>query len=350
MKKQTKKGIQTTKNTHFCYEERVKIEFLVNEGLSNRKIAKKIGRSKSSVSDEIILNSVKSVYAAKKAHHKARVRRMYAKYQCMKIILDKILRDYVESSLKRFWSPEDISGRIKYIDKHINYANKDSIYKYVGSIHGRDLIQFLWNNGKKSTSSATRPNLTDRVFIDKRPKLVLKRTTFFNWEADFIVSGKSGSGALLVFVERRSRYVLIFKLSDRKVQTINTVLKTVFGSGQLICESLTLDNDVCFRHHPQMSRIIGAPIFFCHPYHSWEKGSVERMNKLIRRFIKKGSNINHVSERKIRWIEEILNGKPYKCLGFYTPKEVLSRSQKLKTFILSNSSEKLLLNLQKCPV
>ena len=347
MKKQTKK---VTKNTHFCYEERVKIEFLINERLGQNKIAKKLGRSKSSVSDEIRLNSVKGFYVAKKAHHKARARRMYAKYQCMKIILDRMLRDYVESKLKRFWSPEDISGRIKYIDTHINYANKDSIYKYVNSIHGQYLAEFLWNNGKKPKPSVVRSNLIDRTFIDKRPKIVLKRTTFFNWEADFIVSGKGGSGALLVFVERRSRYVLIFKLADRKVETINAVLKTVFGSGQLICDSLTLDNDVCFRHHPQMSHIIGAPIFFCHPYHSWEKGSVERMNKLIRRFIKKGSNINHVSEQKIREIEEILNNKPYKCLGYYTSKEVLSRSPKLKIFILNNLSQKLPLNLQKCSV
>ena len=326
------------------------IEFLIGEGLGINQIAKKLGRSKSSVSDEIRLNSVKGAYTAKKANHKARVRRLYSKFQCMKIVVDFVLRDYVESKLKKYWSPEDIAGRIKHIDKHITYANKDSIYKYVGSIHGRDLAEFLWNNGKKPKPATARSNLTNRVFIDKRPKCVDKRTTFWNWEADFIVSGKDGLGALLVFVERRSRYVLIFKLADRKVETINVVLKTVFGSGQLVCESLTLDNDVCFRHHPQMSHIIGAPIFFCHPYHSWEKGSVERMNKLIRRFIKKSSDISKVSERKIREIEEILNGKPYQCLGYFTPKEVLSKSKVMKLLIQQKTAPAVLTNLLKCSV
>ncbi|MBM3250992.1 MAG: IS30 family transposase, partial [Candidatus Nealsonbacteria bacterium] len=116
--------------------------------------------------------------------------------------------------------------------------------------------------------SSKRSDLEDREFIDSRPKSVFKRRYFWDWKADFIVSGKHSKGALLVFVERKSRYVLIFKLADRKVETINFILKLIFGSGQLICNTLTIDNDICFRHHKQMSKIIGAPIFFCHPYHS----------------------------------------------------------------------------------
>ena len=82
-----------------------------------------------------------------------------------------------------------------------------------------------------------------------------------------------------------------------------------------------------------MEKIIGGLIFFCHPYHSWEKGSVEKVNQRIRRFVRKGEDIDKVPEERIKWIEEILNNKPYKCLGFHTPKEVLSRSRKAKEFI-----------------
>ena len=90
------------------------------------------------------------------------------------------------------------------------------------------------------------------------------------------MSGKDGSGALLVLVERKSRYVIIWKLPDRKIATVNAVLKLTFGGGKLVTRSLTVDNDISFRMHEEMSEIIGAPIFFCHPYHSWEKERLRR--------------------------------------------------------------------------
>ena len=336
------------KSTHFSYEERVKIEFLINDAAGVSEIARRMKRSKSSVSDEIRLNSVKGVYTAKKAQLKAYQRRWRARFQSMKVASNGVLRNYIESNLKRYWSPEDISGRIRFIDTNIPYANKDTIYKYVKSVYGRNLERFLWYNGIKRKSCPEKSDIENRTFIDKRSKTVLKRKSFWDWEADFIVSGKHGKGALLVFVERKSRYVLMFKLSDRKVETIDLVLKIVFGSGQLLCNTLTIDNDICFRHHEQMSAIIGAPIFFCHPYHSWEKGTVEKMNQMIRRFIKKGCNIDKISEKKIKWVEKILNSKPYKCLGFYTPTEALSRSRRLRIFVLESFNKKTPLILQKC--
>jgi IS30 family transposase len=148
------------------------------------------------------------------------------------------------------------------------------------------------------------------------------------------VSGKNGSGALLVFVERKSRYVLIFRLPDRKVATVNLVLEKILGA-QLVVHSLTIDNDVCFRHHPQMSKILGAPIFFCHPYHSWEKGSVENMNKWIRQYVKKRSDISQYSDEYIQFVENRLNDRPRKCVKFKTPREVMERSQVCKKEISS---------------
>ncbi len=329
------------KSSHFTYDDRVIIELLLSEGWSYGKIAKKLQKAKSSVSDEIKLNSVKGIYTAKKAHAKAKQRKWRARFQVMKIALDRLLQDYVEERIKRYWSPEDIAGRIKFIDTNIPYVGKDAIYKYLKSPHGAGLIDFLWYQGKKRRPVVIRSDIKNRTFIDQRPKIVLKRRNYWDWEADFIVSGKHGKGALLVFVERKSRYVLIFKLSDRKVETINFVLRNVFGQGQLLCNTLTIDNDICFRHHKQMSKIIGGMIFFCHPYHSWEKGTVEKMNQMIRRFIKKGCNIDKISERKVRWVQNILNNKPYKCLGFYTPNEVLKRSRKLKLFVLENFNKNL---------
>jgi IS30 family transposase len=325
-----------TKNTHFSYEERVKIETLLAEGYSKRAIARRLVKTTRAVREEIKRNSVRGHYTAKKAHLKAYQRRWRVKWQVLKIAINKQLRDYVESRLQEYWSPEGISGRLKYIDQHLPYVGKDAIYAYVKSPHGRILEQYLWWNGKRRKPKIPRETILNRTMIDQRPKSVELRAYFGDWEGDFVVSGKNGSGALLVLVERKSRYVLIWKLADRKVATVNFVLGQIFGGGGLAIRSLTIDNDISFRLHEEMSRLIGAPVFFCHPYHSWEKGTVEKVNQLIRRFIPKGTDISSVPEEKIRWIEKILNNRPYECLGFQTPAEVLARSRKLKTFLTRN--------------
>jgi len=333
--KYEKKNRQT-KNTHFSYEERVKIEAYLGDGLSLRAIARKLCRPKTSVVDEVRRNTVTGSYAARKAGLKTYQRYWRARHQHLKVVLHDGLRCYVEEKLRRFWSPEGIAGRLTHVESNLPSLGKDAVYTFVASVYGRPFESFLWYRGRNRKPRTPRSVIDGRTFIGERPKSVLARRFFGDWEADFIVSGKKGSGALLILVERKSRYVVIVKLADRRVATINFVLSTLIGA-HLYVRSVTIDNDVCFRHHAEMSRIIGAPIFFCHPYHSWEKGTVEKMNQLIRRFIPKGTNIARVSERKIAWVEAILNGRPYKCLGFYTPAEVAAGSSKLTAFVAAIS-------------
>lgn len=320
------------KITHFSYEERVKLETLLGEGYGVSAIARNLGRSKGSVSEEISRNRVRGIYLAQQAHLKTYQRYWRARHEHLKVALHTALRTYVEEKLKRFWSPEGIAGRIAVIETHLPSVGKDAIYAFVQSVYGRNIEQFLWYRGKKQKPRIPRSVIEGRTFIDQRPPSVAMRRFFGDWEADFIVSGRRGSGALLVFVERKSRYVIIVKLCDRRVATINFVLDRLIGA-RLYVRSVTIDNDVCFRHHAQMSEILHAPVFFCHPYHSWEKGTVEKMNQMIRRFIPKGTNVARVSEKKIAWVQEILNGRPYKCLGFCTPTEIAAHSPKLTTFV-----------------
>ena len=327
----TNKG--KSKNTHFSFEERVKIETYLGEGLGRRAIARKISRTPRSVREEIKRNSVRGRYTAVKAQVKSYQRRWRTQKDVLKIAVSSVLKEYVETHLREYWSPESISGRLKYVDRHLPYVGKDAIYAYVASVHGRQLEQYLWWKGTKHKPRIAREGIPNRTMIDERPKSVDTRHYYGDWEGDFIVSGKDGSGALLVLVERKSRYVIIWKLPNRKVVTVNSILSHVFGGGQLVMRSLTLDNDISFRMHEEMSEIIGAPVFFCHPYHSWEKGTVEKMNQLIRRFIPKGADISKVPDEKVRWVEGILNNKPLECLQFRTPAEMLRRSAKLKAFV-----------------
>ena len=327
------KNNKEKKFAQFSFEERVKVETFLGEGFSKREIAKRLARDPSSVRYEIQANKVRGKYVALKAQVKSYQRRWRAKFQVLKIAMDKVLKEYVETHLKEYWSPEGISGRLKYVDTNLPYVGKDAIYAYIESVNGRPLEQYLWWRGKKFKPRIPREIIPNRTMIDKRPKSVDGRAYFGDWEGDFIVSGKDGTGALLVLVERKSRYVIIWKLPNRKVATVNFILGEIFGGGSLVIRTLTVDNDVSFRLHEEMSRLIGAPIFFCHPYHSWEKGTVEKMNQMIRRFIPKGADISKVTDEKIREVERIMNNRPYECLKFKTPSEIMARSAKLKSFV-----------------
>ena len=116
---------------------------------------------------------------------------------------------------------------------------------------------------------------------------------------------------------------------SRDTQTVNAMLQEMTG-GMLYVNSLTLDNDISFRRHKELSQMLNAPVFFCQPYHSWEKGSVENMNKWIRQYVPKRSDISKLTDEYIRFIEDRLNGRPRKCLKFRTPLEVMKRNHQFK--------------------
>jgi len=317
---------------HMTKTERQEIAILLEKGYSRRDIAGALERNVSSISREIRYRKTKGKYDPEKAHHKARVKRQNSKYQGMKIIGHGTLRDYVETRLQEDWSPEAISGRIQEVDRHLKYISAKGIYKFVGSAYGARFQRYLAYQGrrKKPKSAAPLTKLENRTFIDQRPKIVEIRARFGDWEGDFIVSGRNGSGALLVLHERKARYVLIRKMAVPSIKFVHQLLYEMTSG--VIMNTLTLDNDILFRKHEEMSSILGVPVYFCHPYHSWEKGGVENTNKLIRRYVPKGTDISKVSEEYILMIEEKLNSRPRKCLRFQTPLEVMQENNLLNVF------------------
>lgn len=315
--------------THFTKVDREELSILLGRGYTHRDIARSMNRHHDSIDSEVLLNSTRGVYDPEKAHAKARVRRRYAKYQGMKLREDPNLAAYVAEKLALDWSPEEIAGRLQCVERTRGYVSCSAIYRYLETVWGERLKRYLRYQGKGYGAGRRHAPIDGRVMIDDRPKSVATRQVFGHWEADFIVSGRSGKGALLVFVERKTRYVLIFKLRDRKVATINHVLALITGA-QLYVASLTIDNDVCFRHHEEMSRILKTPVYFCHPYHSWEKGTVENMNKWIRQYVPKGTFISTLSECFVLHIQNRLNSRPRKCLGFHTPAEMFERHRILQ--------------------
>lgn len=302
------------------YEERIHIEILSKQFRSIRYIASVLGRSPNTISLELKNRKVKGLYISKKAHHKAYFKRYLSKRDCMKVAMNPFMSTFVLMKLELNWSPERISGYLKLNGYNISIK---AIYKYVKS---RSLDHHLfWRKNKRKTGSKIyRKSLQmQRKFIEERPLLLGSGHV----EADFIVSSKS-KYCLLVIVDRCTRYVWIQKIPNRKHVTVSRAFQSIMKD--LKIKSITTDNDIAFTGWMQLEKELNTKIYFCHPYHSWEKGLVENTNRWIRVYIPKKRDIGTVSQKELHYIQTFLNTVPRKIIGF-------------------RSANELLLELTKCP-
>ena len=295
-----------------------------------RDIAKTLKRSVSAISDEIKRNSVKKKYQPDKAHHKAYVRRKYSKYQGMKIVENKRLKEFVDKNLCEDQSPRAISGRLKKREKAIPYASKDSICRYIKSVHGRK-IEAKRKKRKfgRRRKRARKEKLSGRIFIGQRPKIINARRRAGDAEADFIISGKTGSGILLVVVCRKLRAVFIEQILKVSVKNVHRAFQRIIKKFPEM-KTITADNDLLLQRHKELEKLLGVKMYFCDPYSSWQKGSIENANKNIRKRIPKGSDISKYSKYYVKKTEEKLNNRIMECLDFLTPYEALERFRKRK--------------------
>ncbi len=272
--------------------ERSEISILKRKGYSLRDIARELGRSPSTISDELSRNEVSGRYDPTKAHHKAYVHRKYAKQEGMKIAQHAELRAFVERDLFADQSPVGIAGRLKKHERALPSVSKNTIYRYIESPYGRKIEHH--RNKRREKRRRGRPRSkpwANRVFIDQRPEHINARWKVGHAEGDFIVSGKSGKGILFVLVDRKLRVSFLEQIlqpSQAAVTRACTRIKKRYPEWK----TMTTDNDVLFRHHQELEKVLGVRIFFCFPYHSWEKGTVENTNKVIRRYVPKSSDVS----------------------------------------------------------
>lgn len=320
------------KYTHIDLEERQKIERFLKKGKSRRWIAERLARGVGSISEEIKNNSVRGMYTAEKADHKAYVSRKQSKIQCLKVAMDPVLKQFVTENIKHDQSPEGISGRLKHVEKAIPYASTKAIYKFIWSTHGRKIEKHLYSKAVKKKGGpkrGTHVTIDGRTMLDERPKKVATRKEFGHFEGDFIESGKDGKGSLLVLIERKTRYPFLQYLEDRSTEAVNRAIRDMLLG--IPIESLTIDNDISFQKHKELSALIDAELFFCHPQSPHEKGTIENRNKAIRRYIKKRTDLSTISTETFLLVEEILRDKYMICLDFQTPREAFeSEMQKIK--------------------
>ena len=240
---------------------------------------------------------------------------------------DETTRDFVCEKIVEGWSPELIAGRIReYHPEHkIGY---EAIYQYIYA-EGRDLIPCLARKHKQrknrgDTRKHAQSHIPERVPLSERPEIVNSRQRFGDWESDTVVS-RAGKSALLVLSERRSRTIMITKLFRKTAAKVR--LATVRRLKEMpdgLRLTLTYDNGPENVEHQAINRELGTQSFFCAPYHSWEKGTVENSIGLIRRYFPKKTNFAEVGYNEVKCVEKRLNNRPRKCLNYATPSEVLS--------------------------
>jgi transposase, IS30 family len=302
----------------------------LNKGHSIRAIARQLNRSHSNILHEVKENSVEGVYDPRKADQKAYVRRKYARYQGMRITQNSKLQDYVETELYDNQSPGAIAGRLKKKPLKLRYASKDTIYRYIKSPYGRKVEHHREKQRKKRKrrKSRTKP-WKDRIFINMRPNIINNRRRVGDAEADFIVSGKSGRGILLVVVDRKTRVTFIERIIKPSTGAVTKACRSI-KRRYPEWRSMTADNDILFQHHQELAQKLSIKIYFCFPGHAWEKGQVENTNRYIRRYIPKSSNISRYSSRYVKDVEAWLNRRFIKILDYATPQEKINKQRKHK--------------------
>ena len=249
------------------------------------------------------------------------VRRKYSRAVGQKIALDRDLRKFIETSLLDDQSPENISLRLKRIETNLSYVSASAIRRYIKSPYGRRIESHRAKVFKKKhRHRISKQRIADKRMIDKRPSKINKRWGLGHMEGDFIVSGKSGKGIILALVDRKVRKKLlerILPVSVRNVERALLRMKKRYPEMQTI----TFDNDILFLEHKRLEKLLGVRIYFCHPHAPYEKPSIENLNKDLRRYIPKSSDISKYSKARLQKLETKLNRRFMDVLGSLTPDE-----------------------------
>ena len=302
------------------------------QGWSFGRIGELLGRSGSTISREYGRNmGDDGVYLGSVAHAKAKVRRVKAGQRESKC---EVYKETIHSLLQWGWTPAQISGRLGLKKKDFSISH-ETIYCYIYNRH-IEWAKLLprqhaprWTRGmcRAGTKKAMIPG---RISIGERPESINDKSEFGHWEGDSIVSSKSVV-SLNVLVERQSQKVVITQVANRGPgATRDAMIKALSRFKRAGRKSITLDNGIEFKWHEEVKQALKIDTYFCRPYHSWEKGLVEQVNGLIRRFLPKKTDLSQVTEKEIKLIEYLLNSRPRKLLNWQTPDEVFAKKCRMK--------------------
>ncbi len=300
------------------YEQRYQIKALLDIDTPRHKIAETVGVHKSTVTREINRNSGKRGYRPNQAHEKALAR----KQEKSKPRISEKVWALVEKTLREDWSPEQVSGKLKSSGISVSH---ERIYQhiYADKRDGGTLWRHLRHPKKyrkRAGGRDRRGQIRNRRSIDERPAIVDERSRIGDWEADLIV-GKDRQGVALTLTERKSRFTLLRTFDSKHAAPITEgIIELLKWDARL--KTITFDNGKEFAGHEEVAAALNADCYFAHPYASWERGSNENTNGLIRQYLPKNRSLKNISMEEEAMIMDKLNSRPRKCLDFKTPYEV----------------------------
>lgn len=318
-------------------KERYLIEGYLKDFKGVSAIAKLLNRNRSTISRELkrgmYLHS--NYYIAEHAHKHADIRKRIKRLD-PRLLKNNKLRFYVFRGLLKGWIPEQISNSVVMLypnnpDMRISYeAIYCFIYKQTNSNLKRKLIQLLVRSKPKRSNAPKRKQymgtIIDRVSIDDRPNEIENRSTIGHWESDLII-GKGQQSAVGTIVERKSRYTIIIPLKSRKSEhVVSEFAKALMQLPRHLLKSITHDNGIEMAAHKLLTKRTKMPVYFAHPYSSWERGTNENTNGLIRRVFKKKTDFSKVTPEQLKELQQRLNDRPRKVLNYKTPNEILNKS------------------------
>jgi len=296
------------------YHQRYHIYTFLKAGYCQTEIAEAIGVHKSTISREIKRNRGKRGYRPKQAQQFANERQNKAKARIRpedwKLVAGLIALD---------WSPEQISDHCR--DNHIMPISHEWIYQYIyqDKKDGGRLWKHLRCRKKRKKrygSYEKRGQIPNRTMIDERPKIASDRSRLGDWEADTII-GKGKKGAIVTLVDRKSRYLRMGLVKQRTKEAVKEMIISLLANFPV--HTITCDNGKEFTSHEAIAKELGAKVYFAHPYASWERGTNENTNGLIRQYFPKNTSFCLLTYEDIAYVEHRLNTRPRKCLSFSSP-------------------------------
>ena len=319
---------------HLTQEQRSQIQALKSMGHTQIEIAKAIGTHPSTISRELSRNTGKRGYRYQQANRLASFRRFQASSSPKKMTKEVV--SFIEVKLiEEQWSPEQISGVLAANDNSVSHT---IIYHHIWNDrhNGGNLYKHLRHKGKKYNykggKKAGRGCIPNRVDISNRAKIVERKNRLGDWEGDTIVGAKH-KGAIVSMVDRKSKFTLLALVDRATAENVNrAIIESFERYNNLPAKTATFDNGKEFSKHHELTNILKMPCYFATPYHSWERGLNEHTNGLVRQYLPKKTDFLAVSDETIFEIEDKLNNRPRKVLGYRTPLEVMQgnlRPQKI---------------------
>jgi IS30 family transposase len=320
--------------THLSEQERVCIFHQQMHGFCKAEMGRRLNRHRSTIGRELHRFHRHPSWPAYRryfpdgAHSLARERR--SRPRGFRWTRHRPLLAYVLRKLRAQWSPEQISGRLQldFPDDRKMRVSHQSIYSYIradragGGSLWKHLRQSHKRRRKAYRSGPRRSRIPDRIGIEQRPADVRERKQSGHWEADTMLARR---GRLATCVERKSRYVLIARLPDGTACQFNTAAIRLFRKiPRAQRKTLTSDNGSEFVEHKKLAGRLGFKTFFADPYASWQRGTNENTNGLIRQYLPRTTDLSGVSPVRVARIAAKLNNRPRKCLGYKTPAEVIA--------------------------